>query len=99
MRRKQLTVSENQADLATERERQLTTARANQTTGLTNGRAINWAQEVEFSRFRVLSRRQMTFALVQVLLSSHPRCHEHNHPLTRKHRPSCFPFLLALMLV
>jgi len=25
------------ADLATERERQLTTARANQTTGLTNG--------------------------------------------------------------
>ena len=32
--------------LATERERQLTTARANQTTGLTNGRAANWAQEV-----------------------------------------------------
>ena len=62
MRRKQLTVSENQADLATERERQLTTARANQTTGLTNGRATNWAPEVEFSRFRALSRRQMTFA-------------------------------------
>ena len=33
-------------DLATERERQLTTARANQTTGLTYGRAANWAQEV-----------------------------------------------------
>ena len=33
-------------DLATERERQLTTARANQTTGLTNGRTANWAQEV-----------------------------------------------------
>ena len=31
----------NEADLATERERQLTTARANQTTGLTNGRATN----------------------------------------------------------
>ena len=31
----------NQADLATEREHQLTTARANQTTGLTNGRAAN----------------------------------------------------------
>ena len=30
-----------QADLATERERQLTTARANQTTGLTNDRAEN----------------------------------------------------------
>ena len=37
-------------------------ARANQTTGLTNGRATNWAPEVEFSRFRALSRRQMTFA-------------------------------------
>ena len=33
-------------DLATERKRQLTTARANQTTSLTNGRAANWAQEV-----------------------------------------------------
>ena len=30
-----------QADLATERERQLTTARANKTTDLTNGRAAN----------------------------------------------------------
>ena len=49
------------ADLATERERQLTTARANQTTGLTNGRAANWAPEVEFSPYRALSRRQMTF--------------------------------------
>ena len=49
------------ADLATERER-LTTARTNQTIGLTNGRATNWAPEVEFSRFRALSRRQMTFA-------------------------------------
>ena len=48
-------------DLATERIRQLTTARANQTTGLTNGRAANWAPEVEFSPFRALSRRQMTF--------------------------------------
>ena len=51
-----------QADLATERERQLTTARANQTTGLTNGRGANWAPEIEFSPFRALSRRQMTFA-------------------------------------
>ena len=44
-------------DLATERERQLTTARANQTTGLTNGRAANWAPEVEycpFARFPVV---------------------------------------------
>ena len=49
------------ADLTTERERLLTTARANQTTGLTNGRAANWVPEVEFSPFRALSRRQMTF--------------------------------------
>ena len=33
-------------DLVTERERQLTMARANQTTSLTNGRAANWTQEV-----------------------------------------------------
>ena len=45
----------------TERERHLTTARANQTTGLTNSRARNWEPEVEFSPFRALSRRQMTF--------------------------------------
>ena len=50
-----------EADLATERERHLTTARANQTTGLTNGRAAKWAPEVEFSSFRALSGRQMTF--------------------------------------
>ena len=43
--------------LATERERQLTTARANQTTGLTNGRGTNWTPEVKFSHFRALSRR------------------------------------------
>ena len=45
----------NKADLATERERQLTTARANQTTGLTNDRAENWAPEVVFSPFSALS--------------------------------------------
>ena len=37
--------------LATERERQLTTARENQITGLTKGTAANWAPEVEFSPF------------------------------------------------
>ena len=50
-------------DLATKqtkRERHLATARANLTTGLTNGRAANCPPEVEFSRFRALSRRQMT---------------------------------------
>jgi len=46
---------------ATKRERLLTTARANQTTGLTNGRAANWVPVVEFSPFRALTRRQMTF--------------------------------------
>ena len=40
------------ADLATERESQLTTARANQTTGWTNERVTNWAPKVEFSPFR-----------------------------------------------
>ena len=49
------------ADLATKRELQLTTARANQTTGLTNGRGANWTPTFEFSPFRALSRRQMTF--------------------------------------
>ena len=34
---------------------QLTTAFANQTTGLTNGRAANWAPEVTCSLFRALS--------------------------------------------
>ena len=49
------------ADLAKERERQLTMARANQTTGLINGRAANWAPKVVFSLFRALFRRQLTF--------------------------------------
>lgn len=44
---------EQLANLATERERQLTMARANQTTGLTNGRAASRAPEVGFC--------QMTF--------------------------------------
>ena len=35
------TYPQKNADLVTERERQLTTARANQTTGLTNGVAAN----------------------------------------------------------
>ena len=45
-------------DLATKRERQLTTTRANQASGLTNGRAANWAPEVVFSpcaRFPVVN--------------------------------------------
>ena len=32
-----------------------------QTTGLTNGKEVNWAPEVEFSPFHALSRRQLTF--------------------------------------
>ena len=51
----------DRSGIATERERQLTTARANQTTGLTNGGTANWAPEVEFSPFRALSRCQITF--------------------------------------
>ena len=56
-----LNLCRHYADLATERELQLTTARANQTTGLTNGRAANWAPEVVFSPFPALSCRQLTF--------------------------------------
>ena len=52
---------QNKSDLATERERQLTTARADQTTGLSNGREANWAPEVVFSPFHALSHRQLTF--------------------------------------
>ena len=37
------------------------TACRNQTTGLTNGKEVNWAPEVEFSPFHMLSRRQLTF--------------------------------------
>ena len=47
--------------LATEREHQLTTARAIQTTGLTNGEAANWSPEGAFSPFRTLSRSELTF--------------------------------------
>ena len=50
-----------QVHLATEQERQLTTACANQTSGLTNGRATYWAPEVEFSPFRPLSCHQLMF--------------------------------------
>ena len=46
--------------LPTERERQLTTARANQTTDLTNVRVANWAPEVEFSPFRALTTPRNT---------------------------------------
>ena len=53
--------------LATERERRLTTARANQTTGLTNGRGTNRTPEVKFSRFRALSRRQMTLLIQPIM--------------------------------
>ena len=49
------------ADLATERERQVSTARANQAPGLTNRREANWAPENAFSPFRELSRRRLTF--------------------------------------
>ena len=53
--------AQESADLANDRRRQLTTARANRTTGLTNVKAANWVPEVEFSPFWALSRRQMTF--------------------------------------
>ena len=54
-------VTINWADIVTEWKRQVTTAHANQTTGLTNGRAANWAPEVEFSPLHTLSCHQMKF--------------------------------------
>ena len=43
----------------------MTTARANQTTGLTNGRVANWAPEVEFIPVLLLNQpnveKQRTF--------------------------------------
>ena len=53
------------ADLATERKRQLTTTRANQTTGLTNGRAANWAPEVAFPRVSVPLLNQLSMLSMQ----------------------------------
>ena len=77
---------DGQADLATERERQLTTEHANQTTGLTNGRATNWTPKVEFSPFRELSRRQMTF----------PFCWEGENESVRSRH---YLFLLLLLVI
>ena len=48
--------AQKEAYIATERELQLTTARANQTTDCT---AANWAPEVAFSPFVQFSRRQL----------------------------------------
>ena len=61
------------AELVTERERQFTTARANQTTGLTHGRAANWAPEVAFSPFRALfpSSTDIPFLLLSLLREGH----------------------------
>ena len=53
------------ADLATERKRQLTTTRANQTTGLTDGRAANWAPEVAFPRVPVPLLNQLIMLFMQ----------------------------------
>ena len=52
------------ADLAAERKRQLTT-RANQTTGLTNGREANWAPEVAFPRVPVPLLNQLSMLSMQ----------------------------------
>lgn len=52
--------AQESADLANDRRRQLTTARANRTTGLTNVRAANWVPEVEFSPFRVRLSSHLT---------------------------------------
>ena len=53
------------ADLATERKRQLTTTRANQTTGLTNSRAANWPPEVAFPCVPVPLLNQLSMLSMQ----------------------------------
>ena len=60
--------SNDKADLATEWERQLTTGRANQTTGLTNGRAADWQRKLR--PFRAFSRRQLAFRSVSFTAAS-----------------------------
>ena len=59
----------------------MTTSRANQTTGLTNGRATNWAPEVVFSPLRALSRCQLTFpsrCLISLIINMTPKCNKNN---------------------
>ena len=70
-----------QADLATERGRQFPTARANQTTGLTNGRAANWAPEAAFSPFRALFASSTD---VPVLLLNQPIINKYKQKYTCK---------------
>ena len=53
------------ADLATDRKRQMTTTRANQTTGLTNGRVANWTPEVAFPRVPVPLLSQLIMLSMQ----------------------------------
>ena len=57
--------SNDKADLGTEWERQLTTGRANQTTGLTNGRAADWQRKsrlVLSARFPVVNWRSRSIS-------------------------------------
>ena len=75
------------ADLARQRKRQLMTARANQTTSVTNGRAVTWALEVGFSPFCALSRPQLTFPFrCQIMIhATLPRsCVKHANAQKRK---------------
>ena len=59
----------------------------NQTTSLTNGRAPNWVPEVEFSPFRALSRRQMTFSFCcQITLFLKPQWLLPNSELKQRRR-------------
>ena len=65
-------------------------ARANQTTGVPNGRAANWAPEVAFSPFRALSRPQLTFPFrSQIMIhATLPRnCVKHAN--VRKRKADC----------
>ena len=43
----------------------MTTTRANQTTGLTNGREANWAQDVAFPRVPVPLLNQLSMLSIQ----------------------------------
>ena len=81
------------SDLATERNVSWRRARANQTTGLTNGCAANWALEVEFSPFCprcfFLSRPLLFFLVLLVFMKFLRNVFQHLHSLKaewwRKH--------------
>ena len=67
------------AGIETVRERQWTTGRANQTTGLTNGRAANRAPEVAFCLLASFSLAFPSSTDVPAALLNQPNIYNNNH--------------------